>query len=173
MFLSYWYQDTNVSIFAKQSTNVVFTRIFERALAKLLDNPLRSNRFFVEFLHFIDKTLFISKFAISPQFCPIFNVGRMNLGHDFVQVSKLSEDQKKKVFTKNGTLFSPNSDEDQKKRGLHQKWNTFFPRIQVDTYAQMHTRVKLLEAGWFMIFYKMISIHHDIAKLHMSLTSLS
>ena len=34
----------------------------------------------------------------------------MNLDHDFVQVSKLSEDQKiKKVFAKNGTLFSPNS----------------------------------------------------------------
>ena len=32
-----------------------------------------------------------------------------------------------------------------KKKGLHQKGNTFFPRIQVDTYAQMHTRVKLLE----------------------------
>ena len=32
-----------------------------------------------------------------------------------------------------------------KKKGLHQKWNTFFLRIQVDTYAQMHTRVKLLE----------------------------
>ena len=32
----------------------------------------------------------------------------MNLDHDFVQVSKLSEDQKKekkKVFAKNGTLF--------------------------------------------------------------------
>ena len=33
----------------------------------------------------------------------------MNLDHDFVQVSKLSEDQKKKIFTKNGTLFSQNS----------------------------------------------------------------
>ena len=32
--------------------------------------------------------------------------------------------KKKKVFTRNGTLFSPNSGEDQKK-GLHQKWNTF------------------------------------------------
>ena len=31
-----------------------------------------------------------------------------------------------------------------KKKGLHQKWNTFFPRIQVESYAQMHTRVKLL-----------------------------
>ena len=64
-----------------------------------------------------------------PQFCPIFNVGEMNLDHNFVQVSKLSEDQKKmfspkmehfsqikvktkfkkKVFTNNGKLFFPNS----------------------------------------------------------------
>ena len=51
----------------------------------------------------------------------------MNLDHDFVQVSKLSEEPPKK--------------------GLHQKWNTFFPRIQVDTYAQMYTRVKLLGGG--------------------------
>ena len=36
----------------------------------------------------------------------------MNLDHDFFQVSKSSEDQKK---------------------GLHQKWNTFFPRFQVKT----------------------------------------
>ena len=67
----------------------------------------------------------------------------MNLDHYFDQVSKLSEDQQKK--------------------DLHQKWNTFFaeiqlktkkksspnlehffPRIQVDTYAHMYTRVKLL-----------------------------
>ena len=34
----------------------------------------------------------------------------MNLDQDFFQVSKLREDRKKK--------------------GLHQKWNTFFPRIQ-------------------------------------------
>ena len=47
----------------------------------------------------------------------------MNLDQDFFQVSKLSEDQKK---------------------GLHQKWNTYPPRIQVKNCAQMHTRVKLL-----------------------------
>ena len=29
----------------------------------------------------------------------------MNLDQEFFQVSKLSEDQKKKVFTRNGTLF--------------------------------------------------------------------
>ena len=29
--------------------------------------------------------------------------------------------------------FSPNSGEDQKKKGFHRKWNTFFPRIQVKT----------------------------------------
>ena len=70
----------------------------------------------------------------------------MNLDHDFVQVSKLSEDQKRKVFNKTETLFPPNSGEDQKKKKkeLHQKWNTFFSRIQVDTYAHMHTSVKLL-----------------------------
>ena len=36
----------------------------------------------------------------------------MNLDHDFFQVSKLSEERKK---------------------GLHLKWNTIFPRIQVKT----------------------------------------
>ena len=62
----------------------------------------------------------------------------MNFDHDFFQVSKLSEDQKMEHF-------SPNSGEDQKKEGLHQKWNTFYPQIQVETCAQIHTRVKLLE----------------------------
>ena len=68
----------------------------------------------------------------------------MNLDHDFVQVSKLNEDQKKKKnFTKNGTFFSQIQVKT-KKKGLHQQGITFFPRIQVDTYARMHTRVKLL-----------------------------
>ena len=49
----------------------------------------------------------VGYFAILPQFCPIFNIGGMNLDHDFVQVSKLSEDPKKE-------------------KGLHQKSNTFF-----------------------------------------------
>ena len=51
------------------------------------------------------------EFAILPQIYPIFNIGGMNLDHDFFQVNKLSEDQKK-VFTKNGILFSPNSSGD-------------------------------------------------------------
>ena len=46
----------------------------------------------------------------------IYNIGEMNLDHDFVQVSKLSEDQKRKVFNKTETLFPPNSGEDQKKK---------------------------------------------------------
>ena len=41
-------------------------------------------------------------------------------------------------------FVSPNSGEDHKKGHL-QQWNTFFLRIQVETSAQMHTRVKLLE----------------------------
>ena len=59
-------------------------------------------------------------------FALFLTLGEMNLDYDFVQVSKLREDQKK-VFTKNGTLFSTNSGEDQKKKGLHLKWNTFSP----------------------------------------------
>ena len=47
----------------------------------------------------------------------------MNLDHNFFQVSKLSEDQKK---------------------GLHQNWKTFSPRILMKTSARMQTRVKLL-----------------------------
>ena len=39
----------------------------------------------------------------------------MNLDQDFFQVTKFIEDQKKKVFIRNGTLFSPNSGENQKK----------------------------------------------------------
>ena len=44
----------------------------------------------------------------------------MNLDHDFVQVCKLSEDQKKKC--------------------LHQKWNTFFPQIQMKTKKNVFTK---------------------------------
>ena len=40
----------------------------------------------------------------------------------FFQVSKVSEEQKKRSSPKMELLFSPNSGEDQKK-GLHQKWN--------------------------------------------------
>ena len=67
----------------------------------------------------------------------------MNLDHDFVQVSKLSEDQKKRSSPKLEHFFSQIQVKT-KKKGLHQKGNTFFPRIQVDTYAQMLTSVKLL-----------------------------
>ena len=62
----------------------------------------------------------------------------MNLDHDVFQVGKLSEDQKKKVFTKNWSTLFPKFWSRPKKKGLHRK----FPRIQVETCAQMHTRVK-------------------------------
>ena len=52
-----------------------------------------------------DNLQFYSNFAL------FSTLGGMNLDHDFFQVSKSSEDQKK-VFTKNGTLFSPNSNGD-------------------------------------------------------------
>ena len=44
-----------------------------------------------------------------PHFALFSTLGEMNLDQDFFQVSKLSEDQKK---------------------GLHQKWNTFFPEFK-------------------------------------------
>ena len=59
----------------------------------------------------------LSKGRYNLQFYPNFSLfstlGGMNLDHNFFQVGKLSEEQKKKDF--------------------HQKWNTFFPRIQVKT----------------------------------------
>ena len=55
----------------------------------------------------------------------------MNLDHDFVQVSKLNEDQKKKKIFIEWNTFFPKFREGQKKnKGLHQKWNTFFPEIK-------------------------------------------
>ena len=48
--------------------------------------------------------------------------------HFFPQIQVKTK--QKKVFTKNGTLFSPNSSEDQKKKGLHQIWNTFFAKLK-------------------------------------------
>ena len=78
-----------------------------------------------------------------PNFALFSTLGGMNLDHDFVEMSKLSEDQTKKRFSPKMNTFFPISDEDQKKKDLHQKWNTFFPRFQMDNSAQMHTRVKL------------------------------
>ena len=48
----------------------------------------------------------------------------MNLDHDFVQVWKFSEDQKKMQMEH---LFSPNSGEDQKKRSLSKIEHFFSP----------------------------------------------
>ena len=82
-----------------------------------------------------------------PNFALFLTLGGMNLDHDFVQVSKLSEDPKKRSSPKMEHFFPPNSGENQKKKKekkvLHQKRNTFFARIQVNTYAQMDTRVRL------------------------------
>ena len=59
----------------------------------------------------------------------------MNLEQDFIQVSKLSKNQKKRS--------SPEMEH-------------FFPRIQVHTYAQMRTRVKLLEGMQMKTILKLL-----------------
>ena len=57
----------------------------------------------------------------------------MNLDHDFFQVGKLSEDQKKGLHQKWNT-FSPNSGEDQKnkKRSSPNMEHFFFPNLSGD-----------------------------------------
>ena len=76
--------------------------------------------------------IFVEHWGYNLQFYPNFalfsTLGWINLDHDFFQLSKLSEDQKK-VFAKNETLFSPSSCEYQKK-SLHQNWSTFFPEFK-------------------------------------------
>ena len=67
-----------------------------------------------------------------PNFALFSTLEGMNLDHDFIQVSKVSEDQQKKDQKK------------KKKKKVVTKTGTLFPRIQLDTYAQIHTRVKLL-----------------------------
>ena len=42
-----------------------------------------------------------------PNFARFSTLGEMNLDHNFFWVSKLSEEQKKLIFTNNGTLFFP------------------------------------------------------------------
>ena len=54
----------------------------------------------------------------------------MNLDHDFVQVWKFSEDQKKA----SGTLFSPNLGEDQKKRSSTRLQYFFSPNLRSDVH---------------------------------------
>ena len=68
----------------------------------------------------------------------------MNLYHDFVQVSKLSENQKNETPPKMEHFFSPNSGEDKKKKVFTKNGTFFPPNSSEHLYAQMHTRVKLL-----------------------------
>ena len=99
--------------------------------------------------------IFVEHWGDNLQFYPNFalfsTLGGMNLDHDFLQVSKLSEDQKKRSSPKMNHFFSPNSGDDQKKKkGLQLKRNAFFPRIEVETCAQVQTRAKLLGGGMQM-----------------------
>ena len=65
-----------------------------------------------------------------PNFALFSTLGGMNLDHDFAQVWKFSEDQKKKMQMEH--LFSPNSGEDQKKRKVFLKNRAlFFPKFSL------------------------------------------
>ena len=83
-----------------------------------------------------------------PNFGVFLTLGGMNFDQDFIQVSKLSENQKKKSSA---------------------KIEHFSPRIQVDTCAQMHTRFKLL--GGMQMYTKLKLLggyipHHPLGIRH-------
>ena len=59
-------------------------------------------------------------------------------------------------------FFPPNSGEDQKKKVFTKDRTLFFPRIQVDTYAQMHTRVKLLVEMQMQTILKLLGGYSQI-----------
>ena len=89
--------------------------------------------------------IFVEHWGDNLQFYPNFalfsTLGGLNLDQDFFQVNKSSEDQKK---------------------GLPQKWNTLYPRIQVQTCAQMHTKVKLLEGMQMKTILKLLGGYSQI-----------
>ena len=79
----------------------------------------------------------------------------MNLDHDLFQVSKLSENQKKGRHQKWNTFFPQiqvKTKKKKKEKGLHQK----LPRFEVETCAHMHTRVKLLEGMQMKTIFKLL-----------------
>ena len=94
--------------------------------------------------------IFVEQWGDNFQFYPNFTLfstfGGMNLDHDFFQVSKLAEDQKKGLHENFKEFFFPNSNEDQKK-DLQQNFRSFSSnssdadQIQV---IHVQTRVKLL-----------------------------
>ena len=102
---------------------MVFTYIWQKDVAKISKVPGAQRQWCKSLLSIVgDNLQFYSNFAL-------FSTLRgMSLDQDFFQMSKLSEDQNKKT-KKSSSLYMEH----------------FFPRIQVQTYAQMHTRVKLLE----------------------------
>ena len=78
----------------------------------------------------------------------------MNLNHNFVQVSKLSEDPKKGPHQKWSTFFS--SEDQKEKKGLHQKRNTFSPN------SSGHLRS---DAQQSQIIGEDADVHHTVLKL--------
>ena len=103
-----------------------------------------------------------------PNFFLFFMLGGMNLDHDFFQVSKLSKDQTMEHF------FSPNSGEDQKRKGHHRKWNAFFPRIQVRIKKKVFSKngklfsqiqVKIKKKGLHPKMERFFSLMHTRVKL--------
>ena len=78
-----------------------------------------------------------------PNFALFSALGGMNLEHDFFQMSKLREDQKKSCSPKMEHFFPRIQVKTINKRSSP-KMEHFFSRIQMETCAQMQNTVKLL-----------------------------
>ena len=68
----------------------------------------------------------------------------MNLDHDFVQVRKFSEDQKKKVFINDTVEHFPQIQVKTEKKTSSSKIEPFFPQIQVKTKKKVFIKNRAL-----------------------------
>ena len=84
--------------------------------------------------------------CIFTQFCPIFNIGGVEPWPRFCSGEQIKWRPKKRSSPKIEHFF-PQIQVNTKKKVFNKTETFFFYRIQVDTYAQMHTRVELLRGG--------------------------
>ena len=107
-------------------------------MKKVKKNPKRSGQ-----LQHPGLPIFVEHWGDNLQFHPNFalfsTLGEVNLDHDFVQVSKLSEDQKKRSSPKMEHFF-PQIQVKTQKKGLHRKWNTFSPNSGEDQKKKILTK---------------------------------
>ena len=97
--------------------------LLDRCLAELIEDTVRKKKYRTKLVRYVGTVpvvqIFVEHWKDNLQFYPNFalfsSLGGMNLDQDFFQESKLSEDQQKRSSPEIKPFFSPNSGEDQKK----------------------------------------------------------